>query len=69
MSEAIPTIPIIGQPVAGAGTVLDVYGSLLYAGARTLGAHLPDPADARSPVVVSGRLEHTRPARSAERRS
>ena len=33
-------------------TVLDVYGSLLYAGARTLGAHLPDPADARSPVVV-----------------
>ena len=33
-------------------TVLDVYGSLLYAGARTLGAHLPDPASARSPVVV-----------------
>jgi SulP family sulfate permease len=33
-------------------TVLDVYGSLLYAGARTLGAHLPDPADTRSPVVV-----------------
>jgi SulP family sulfate permease len=33
-------------------TVLDVYGSLLYAGARTLGAHLPDPAEARSPVVV-----------------
>jgi SulP family sulfate permease len=33
-------------------TVLDVYGSLLYAGARTLGAHLPDPAGARSPVVV-----------------
>ena len=33
-------------------TVLDVYGSLLYAGARTLQAHLPDPGDARSPVVV-----------------
>jgi sulfate permease, SulP family len=33
-------------------TVLDVYGSLMYAGARTLQAHLPDPADARSPVVV-----------------
>jgi SulP family sulfate permease len=33
-------------------TVLDVYGSLLYAGARTLQAHLPVPGDARSPVVV-----------------
>jgi SulP family sulfate permease len=33
-------------------TVLDVYGSLLYAGARTLQAHLPDPGAARSPVVV-----------------
>jgi SulP family sulfate permease len=33
-------------------TVLDVYGSLMYAGARTLGAHLPDPAGAQSPVVV-----------------
>ena len=33
-------------------TVLDVYGSLMYAGARTLQAHLPDPAGARSPVVV-----------------
>ena len=33
-------------------TILDVYGSLLYAGARTLAAHLPDPGEARSPVVV-----------------
>ncbi|MGH3150208.1 MAG: SulP family inorganic anion transporter [Streptosporangiaceae bacterium] len=33
-------------------TILDVYGSLLYAGARTLQAHLPDPGEARSPVVV-----------------
>ena len=33
-------------------TVLDVYGSLLYAGARTLQAHLPDPGTAREPVVV-----------------
>jgi sulfate permease, SulP family len=33
-------------------TVLDVYGSLLYAGARTLQARLPDPGEARSPVVV-----------------
>jgi SulP family sulfate permease len=32
--------------------VLDVYGSLLYAGARTLAAHLPDPADAEAPAVV-----------------
>jgi SulP family sulfate permease len=29
-----------------------VYGSLLYAGSRTLQARLPDPATARSPVVV-----------------
>jgi len=33
-------------------TVLDVYGSLLYAGPRTLQARLPDPASAESPVVV-----------------
>jgi SulP family sulfate permease len=33
-------------------TVLDVYGSLLYAGARTLQARLPEPGEARSPVVV-----------------
>ena len=33
-------------------TVLDVYGSLMYAGARTLQAHLPDPAGTQSPVVV-----------------
>ena len=32
--------------------ILDVYGSLFYAGARTLAAHLPDPAGARSPVVI-----------------
>ncbi|MFG1992609.1 SulP family inorganic anion transporter [Actinoplanes sp. NPDC048988] len=33
-------------------TMLDVYGSLFYAGARTLQARLPDPADAEQPVVV-----------------
>jgi sulfate permease, SulP family len=33
-------------------TILDVYGSLLYAGSRTLEAHLPDPAGTQSPVVV-----------------
>ncbi|MBB5803319.1 SulP family sulfate permease [Saccharothrix ecbatanensis] len=32
--------------------VLDVYGSLFYAGAQTLRARLPDPTGARSPVVV-----------------
>ncbi len=37
---------------SGHVTILDVYGSLLYAGARTLAAHLPDPAGAQSPVVV-----------------
>ena len=33
-------------------TLLDVYGSLLFAGARTLQAHLPDPAGSQLPVVV-----------------
>lgn len=33
-------------------TALDVYGSLLYAGARTLQARLPDPTRSRAPVVV-----------------
>jgi SulP family sulfate permease len=37
---------------SGQVTMLDVYGSLFYAGARTLEARLPDPADSRSPVVV-----------------
>lgn len=32
--------------------VLDVYGSLLYAGARTLGARLPDANAAARPVVI-----------------
>jgi sulfate permease, SulP family len=32
--------------------VLDIYGSLFYAGAKTLAAHLPDPGEAESPVVV-----------------
>lgn len=33
-------------------TVLDVYGSLFFAGARTLEGALPSPAGARRPVVV-----------------
>ncbi|GIM88683.1 SulP family inorganic anion transporter [Paractinoplanes toevensis] len=32
--------------------LLDVYGSLFYAGARTLQARLPDPGHAQSPAVV-----------------
>jgi SulP family sulfate permease len=32
--------------------VLDVYGSLLYAGSRTLQARLPDPAGTEAPAVV-----------------
>lgn len=32
--------------------LLDVYGSLLYAGSRTLQARLPEIRDARAPVVV-----------------
>lgn len=37
---------------SNAVTVLDTYGSLLYAGARTLEARLPDPTGAHRPVVV-----------------
>ena len=33
-------------------TLLDAYGSLLYAGAKTLERRLPDPGDADAPVVV-----------------
>jgi sulfate permease, SulP family len=33
-------------------TILDVYGSLFYAGARTLQARLPEVGDATEPVVV-----------------
>jgi sulfate permease, SulP family len=33
-------------------TILDVYGSLRFAGARTLQTHLPDPATSQQPVVV-----------------
>jgi SulP family sulfate permease len=32
--------------------LLDIYGSLYYAGARTLQAQLPDPDGSRSPAVV-----------------
>jgi SulP family sulfate permease len=32
--------------------ILDVYGSMFYAGARTLETHLPEVGDARTPVVV-----------------
>ncbi|QCQ93383.1 SulP family inorganic anion transporter [Rhodococcus sp. SGAir0479] len=37
---------------AGQVLVLDVYGSLFYAGARTLQARLPDPADATNAEVI-----------------
>lgn len=33
-------------------TMLDIYGSLFYAGARTLQARLPDPAGSEHPAVV-----------------
>jgi SulP family sulfate permease len=40
-------------------TVLDVYGSLLYAGARTLEARLPNPGSATMPAVVLRVRGHT----------
>ena len=37
---------------SGEVTILDVYGSLLYAGSRTLQARLPDPSGSHAPAVV-----------------
>lgn len=44
--------PPPGVLATGQVVVLDVYGSLLYAGSRTLQAKLPDVADAQRPVAV-----------------
>ncbi len=40
-------------------TVLDVYGNLFYAGARTLERMLPDPAEAERPIVLLRLRGHT----------
>jgi SulP family sulfate permease len=45
-SSAPATLP------SGEVTLLDVYGSLLLAGARTLQTRLPDPAGSERPMVV-----------------
>lgn len=45
-------LPAEGGLPSGEVVVLDVYGSLLYAGARTLQARLPDPSGTVRPVVV-----------------
>ncbi len=37
---------------AGQVLLLDIYGSLFYAGARTLQSHLPDPGGSSGPAVV-----------------
>jgi SulP family sulfate permease len=47
VERPVPAVLPDAEPV-----VLDVYGSLLYAGARTLGAHLPDPRASKRPVVI-----------------
>jgi SulP family sulfate permease len=44
--------PAPPHPLSHGVTLLDVYGSLYYAGARTLQVRLPDPTGARSPAVV-----------------
>ncbi len=48
LAEAEPPAVLPSRSV----TVLDVYGSLLYAGSRTLERKLPQPGPAESPVVV-----------------
>ena len=48
LEEREPSARLRGDGV----TVLDVYGNLFYAGARTLEQRLPRPAGERRPVVV-----------------
>lgn len=45
-------LPAPGRLPSEQVTVLDVYGSLLYAGSRTLQARLPDPAGSQGAAVV-----------------
>jgi SulP family sulfate permease len=40
------------RPASDAVTLLDVYGSLYYAGSRTLQARLPDPTGTHRPAIV-----------------
>ncbi len=47
VERPVPAVLPDAEPV-----VLHVYGSLLYAGARTLGTHLPDPRGSKRPVVI-----------------
>ena len=47
VEQPVPATLPDAEPV-----VLDVYGSLLYAGARTLGSRLPDPRGSDRPVVI-----------------
>jgi len=44
--------PAPAVPASHAVTVLDVYGSLFYAGSRTLQARLPDPSGSEQAAVV-----------------
>jgi SulP family sulfate permease len=48
LAEASPPAQLRTRRV----TILDVYGSVLYAGARTLERRLPDPGSAEAPVLV-----------------
>lgn len=47
-SERRAPASLVGKDV----TLLDIYGSLYYAGARTLATLLPDPTGATAPVVI-----------------
>ena len=47
VEQPVPTTLPDAEPV-----VLDVYGSLLYAGAQDAGRQLPDPARPNRPVVI-----------------
>jgi SulP family sulfate permease len=55
MEERAPASALESRSV----TVLDVYGDLFYAGARTLEERLPSPRGARQPAVVLRLRGHT----------
>jgi SulP family sulfate permease len=52
--------PMPDRLTGDAVTILDVYGSVFYAGARTLEAQLPRPIGAERPVVVLRLRGHTK---------
>jgi SulP family sulfate permease len=50
--EGVAEIPAPENLESDSVTVLEIYGSIFYAGARTLGQRLPTVGDAQHPIVI-----------------